>query len=82
MTIANPLRILLVEDDELFRLGLATRLQRESEFEVVAEASDGETAVEFTNQYLPDVVLLDIGLPLGELKPVVKSNNNILIYRF
>lgn len=63
MTISNPLRILLVEDDELFRLGLATRLQRESEFEVVAEASDGETAVEFTNQYLPDVVLLDIGLP-------------------
>ncbi|MEA5536003.1 response regulator transcription factor [Crocosphaera sp. XPORK-15E] len=63
MTISNPLRLLLVEDDELFRLGLVTRLQRESDIEVIAEASDGETAVEFTNQYLPDVVLLDIGLP-------------------
>ena len=57
------LRILLVEDDELFRLGLSTRLQRESGLEVVAEAEDGESAVELTNQYLPDVVLLDVGLP-------------------
>ncbi|WP_017716314.1 response regulator transcription factor [Kamptonema formosum] len=56
------LRILLVEDDELFRLGLSTRLQRESGLEVVAEAEDGESAVELTNQYLPDVVLLDVGL--------------------
>ncbi|MCL1464141.1 response regulator transcription factor [Argonema galeatum] len=57
------LRILLVEDDELFRLGLQMRLQQEPELEVVAQAVDGETAVELTNQYLPDVVLLDVGLP-------------------
>jgi two-component system NarL family response regulator len=63
MTSPNPLRILLVEDDELFRLGLVTRLQQENNIEIVAEANDGETAVEFANQYLPDVVLLDIGLP-------------------
>lgn len=63
MKSTNSLRILLVEDDELFRLGLATRLQQESGFEVVAEANDGETAIELTNQYRPDVVLLDVGLP-------------------
>ncbi|ACK65965.1 two component transcriptional regulator, LuxR family [Rippkaea orientalis PCC 8801] len=63
MITTNPLRIVLVEDDELFRLGLATRLQRDTNFEIVAEACDGETAVELTNQYLPDIVLLDIGLP-------------------
>lgn len=57
------MRILLVEDDELFRLGLSTRLQQEPGLEIVAEAVDGETAVELTNQYLPDVVLLDVGLP-------------------
>ncbi|MFE1746751.1 response regulator [Coleofasciculus sp. H7-2] len=56
------LRILLVEDDELFRLGLRMRLQQEG-LEVVGEAVDGETAVELTNCYLPDVVLLDVGLP-------------------
>jgi len=57
------LRVLLVEDDELFRLGLNIRLQQEAGIKIIGEASDGETAVELTNQYLPDVVLLDIGLP-------------------
>lgn len=59
----KKLRILLVEDDELFRLGLRMRLQQEPGLEVVAEAVDGETAVEFANQHLPSVVLLDVGLP-------------------
>ncbi len=59
----SSLRILLVEDDELFRLGLYMRLQKEPGLEVIAEAVDGETAVELTNQHLPDVVLLDVGLP-------------------
>ena len=57
------IKIVLVEDDELFRLGLSTRLQQEQGIEVVAEAVDGETAVELTNQYFPNVVLLDVGLP-------------------
>ncbi|AFZ37481.1 two component transcriptional regulator, LuxR family [Stanieria cyanosphaera PCC 7437] len=59
----NTIRLLLVEDDELFRLGLVVRLQQEAGIEILAEASDGEMAVELTNQYLPDVVLLDVGLP-------------------
>ena len=58
----SNLRLLIVEDDELFRLGLSVRLQQ-SAFEIIAEAEDGETAVELTNQHLPDVVLLDVGLP-------------------
>lgn len=57
------LRVLLVEDDELFRLGLQTRLQTEAGIEIIAEAVDGETAIEFTQRYQPDVVLLDVGLP-------------------
>ncbi|MGF1591351.1 MAG: response regulator [Pleurocapsa sp.] len=59
----NNLRVLLVEDDELFRLGLVVRLQQETGIEILAEAIDGEMAIELTNQYLPDVVLLDVGLP-------------------
>ena len=57
------LRLLLVEDDELFRLGLQVKLQQEINLEIVAEAEDGETAVEMVKRYPLDVVLLDVGLP-------------------
>lgn len=60
---ATAIKILLVEDDELFRLGLKMRLQQETGLEIVAEAEDGEQAVEFANRYPLNLVLLDIGLP-------------------
>ena len=63
MTPDATLKILLVEDDELFRLGLRTRLQQETGLEIVAEAEDGEQAVELANLYPLDLVLLDVGLP-------------------
>lgn len=60
----SPLvRILLVEDDELFRLGLRVRLQQQLELEIVAEAEDGETAIELAETHQLDIVLLDVGLP-------------------
>lgn len=58
-----PLKILLVEDDELFRLGLHVRLQQEAGLEIVAEAEDGETAIEMAQRYPLNIVVLDIGLP-------------------
>ncbi len=58
-----PLKILLVEDDELFRLGLRVRLQQELDLEVTAEAEDGETAVELSKSQPFDIAVLDIGLP-------------------
>lgn len=60
---SNPVKILLVEDDELFRLGLLVRLQQETGLEIIAEAEDGETALDFIKQQSVDVVLLDVGLP-------------------
>lgn len=59
----SPLHILLVEDDELFRLGLRVRLQQEPGLEVVAEAEDGETAIDLVNHHRLDAVILDVGLP-------------------
>jgi two-component system, NarL family, response regulator len=60
---STELKILLVEDDELFLLGLRVRLQQEPGLEIVAQAEDGETAIELTSQYPIDIVLLDVGLP-------------------
>lgn len=59
----NPLKILLIEDDELFRLGLRVRLEREPGLEVLAEAEDGETAIEMVKSHSLSIVVLDIGLP-------------------
>jgi two-component system, NarL family, response regulator len=59
----SPLQILLVEDDELFRLGLRVRLQQEPDLEIVAEAEDGEMAIEMVAAHRLDIVLLDVGLP-------------------
>ncbi|MBW4519928.1 MAG: response regulator transcription factor [Scytolyngbya sp. HA4215-MV1] len=58
-----PLQVLIVEDDELFRLGLRVRLQQEPGLEVVAEAEDGETAIELVRHHALNLVILDIGLP-------------------
>jgi two-component system, NarL family, response regulator len=60
---SDLLKLLLVEDDELFRLGLSTCLQRESVIQLVAEAPDGETALQLVQQQTFDVVILDLGLP-------------------
>ncbi|MEA5552779.1 response regulator transcription factor [Anabaena cylindrica UHCC 0172] len=60
---STKIKILLIEDDELFRLGLCVRLQQETGLEIIAEAEDGETAIELVNQYALDIVLLDVGLP-------------------
>ena len=59
----DNLKILLVEDDELFRLGLQVRLQQETKISILAEANDGETAIDLAKQHPFDLVLLDIGLP-------------------
>ncbi|MCU0525873.1 MAG: response regulator transcription factor [Elainella sp. Prado103] len=61
--VTKPLQILLAEDDELFRLGLRMRLQQEANFEIVAEAEDGEMAIEIAKRLPIDMVILDIGLP-------------------
>ncbi|MBF6611572.1 MAG: response regulator transcription factor [Chloroflexi bacterium] len=57
------IRVLLVDDHQLTRLGLKTALSRDQDIQIVGEAADGATAVELTRQLRPDVVLMDIQLP-------------------
>jgi len=57
------LKLLLVDDHEVVRLGLKALLSNYPNYEVVAEASDADEAVEKALEYKPDVVLMDIRLP-------------------
>ena len=58
------MRILLADDHTLVRQGLRKLLEARRDCQVVAEASDGRTAVSLAIEHKPDVALLDIGMPL------------------
>lgn len=58
-----PIRILLVDDHTLFRSGVRLLLQRQPDFEVVAEAGDGVEGIKRAKELKPDVILLDLNLP-------------------
>lgn len=55
--------ILIADDHPLLRQSLRNILDKQTDFQVVAEACDGEEAVRLANQLEPDVVIMDIGLP-------------------
>ena len=57
------IRILLVDDEQMVRMGLRLILESEDDFEVVGEAGDGAEAVALTKKLDPDVVLMDIQMP-------------------
>ena len=61
---SQPIRILLVDDHTLFRSGLKALLQRQEDFEVVGEAAEGLEGVKLAEQLKPDIVLLDLDMPV------------------
>jgi DNA-binding NarL/FixJ family response regulator len=56
-------RILLVEDDDLLRLGLKSMVQARKEFSVESDTGSGKEAIRLFNFNRPDIVLLDLLLP-------------------
>jgi len=63
-TLTNKqINILLVEDHEFTRMGLAMKIENTPGFNLVAQATDGTQGVMMASQYNPDVILMDIGLP-------------------
>ncbi len=64
MPVGQKVRVVLAEDDEPTRFWLKLTLQQSQNFDVVGQAGDGRTAVDLTNESKPDLVLMDIGMPI------------------
>ncbi len=60
----QKIRIALVDDHALFRSGLKALLSRQSDFEIIGEAADGLEGVKLVEQLKPDLVLLDLDMPV------------------
>lgn len=64
LPVGAKVKVIVAEDDEPTRFWLKLTLNQTKDFEVVAEAGDGRTCVEQVNQNEPDLVLMDIGMPI------------------
>jgi len=59
----SKIRVLVADDHGIVREGLKFVLQQSPDFEVIGEAEDGRTAVSLAEKLMPDVVVIDIGMP-------------------
>lgn len=59
----TPIRVLLADDHLVVRAGIRQFLELTSDFQIIAEAGDGETAMQLIAQHQPDVAVLDIQMP-------------------
>jgi len=59
----DPIRLMIVDDQKLMRQGLRTLLELEGGFEIVAEAGNGQAALDAYAEFQPDIVLMDIRMP-------------------
>ena len=77
------IKILLVEDQKLMRIGIKSLFTDYKDLEIIGEAVNGKEALEKCKLIKPDVVLMDIGLPdisgIEAIKKILEFNNNIKI---
>ena len=79
----EPIKILLVEDQKLMRVGLKSLLENQNEISVVSEAQSGKEALDKYKIVHPDVILMDIGLPdisgIEAAKRIIEHNSKAKI---
>ncbi len=71
--LSQPIRVMLVDDHTMVRQGLATFLKVFDDLELVGEAESGEDAIQLCTQIKPDVILMDMVLPLMDGTTVTRS---------
>ncbi|MCM3635202.1 MULTISPECIES: response regulator [Paenibacillus] len=70
-------RILIIDDHEYAREGIRTIIGQDPHFIIVAEGASGEEAITLTEQYMPDLILMDIQMPgIGGLEATKQLKNN------
>ena len=79
----SQIKVLLVEDHKLMRVGLKSLFEDYTDINIIAEAQNGKEAIEFTRTYKPDVILMDIGLPdisgIEVTKKILEQNETVKI---
>ena len=63
MSAGERIRVMIVDDHSIVRVGLKQALEQSGEFEVVGQAADGEEAVRVAADVSPDVVVMDVIMP-------------------
>lgn len=82
----DKIRIVIADDHALMRGGLRQVLEAEPSFDVIGEASDGETALRLVTEHIPDVLITDINMPvmggfeiIGEIRAKKLPTNVIVL---
>ena len=77
------IRIIIADDHTIVRHGLVKLLQQDGDMEVVAEASNGISAVQLARDLSPEVVVMDVGMPdlngIGATEQILRDNGDIRI---
>lgn len=80
------IKVLIIEDHELTRIGLSLIIEKSNKIELIGEANNGIVGISKAKRINPDIVLMDIGLPdidgIEATKQIKNSNPNIKIIAF
>ncbi|MEI7474179.1 MAG: response regulator transcription factor [bacterium] len=83
MDITLPIKIIVAEDESLYRKIIIDFLNENEKFKVIGEAKDGETAVKLAKELIPNLMVIDLGLPvmsgIEAITKIKKSNPTIKI---